>query len=65
MFAAQGLIDSSVYWRTAAFLPILIAGVVVGHRGLLKTDTETFKKLAIFVLMALLVAPHARAVWPG
>lgn len=62
MFMAQGLIDTSVYWRTAIFLPILIAGVVVGNRGFLNTDPETFKKVAIFVLMALSVVLFARAV---
>ena len=65
MFAAQGLIDTSVYWRTAAFLPILIAGVVVGNRGFVKTDPETFKKIALFVLMALSFLLFARAVWPS
>ena len=61
MFAAQGLIDASVYWRTAVFLPILVIGVVVGHRGFVKTDPETFKKIALFVLMALSVLLFARA----
>ena len=63
MFAAQGLIDTSVYWRTAAFLPILVAGVVVGNRGFVKTDPEIFKKIALFVLMALSFLLFARAVW--
>ena len=65
MFAAQGLIDTSVYWRTAAFLPILVAGVVVGNRGFIKTDPDTFKKIALFVLMALSFLLFARAVWPS
>lgn len=65
MFAAQGLIDSSVYWRTAAFLPVLIAGVAVGNRGFVKTDPETFRKIALFVLMALSFLLFARAVWPS
>ena len=64
MFAAQGLIDTSVYWRTVAFLPILVAGVVVGNRGFIRTDPETFKKIALFVLMALSFLLFARAVWP-
>ena len=63
MFAAQGLIDASVFWRTAAFLPVLIAGVVIGNRGFLKTDPETFKKIALFVLMALSLLLVARAAW--
>ena len=64
MFMAQGLIDRSVYWRTVIFLPILIAGVVVGNRGFLKTDPETFRKVAVFVLMALSVVLFARALLP-
>jgi len=63
MFAAQDLIAASVYWRTAVFLPLLFLGVAIGHRGFLKTDPETFKKLALFVLMALSIALVARALW--
>lgn len=63
MFAAQGLIGQSVYWRTAVFLPLLVMGVALGHRGFVKTSPETFKKLALFVLMALSVLLFARAVW--
>ena len=65
MFAAEGLIDGSVLWRAAIFLPILIAGVVVGNRGFVKTDPETFKKVALFVLLALSVLLFARAAWPA
>ena len=65
MFAAEGLIDASVLWRTAVFLPILIVGVVVGNRGFLKTDPESFKRVALFVLMALSVLLVVRAAWPG
>ena len=65
MFAAQGLIDASVFWRTAVFLPVLTAGVVVGNRGFLETDPETFRKVALFVLMALSVLLAARAAWPA
>ena len=65
MFAAEGLIDASVYWRTAIFLPFLIFGVVAGSRGFVKTDPETFKKVALFVLLALSVLLFARAAWPA
>ena len=65
MFAAQGLIDASVFWRTAVFLPVLIAGVVAGNRGFLETDPETFRKVALFVLMAFSVLLAARAAWPA
>ena len=64
MFAAQGLIDESVWWRTAVFAPILIAGVAAGNRGFVKTDPETFRRVALFVLMALSVLLVARALWP-
>ena len=65
MFAVQGLIDASVLWRTAVFLPVLIAGVVAGNRGFVKTDPESFKRVALFVLMALSVLLVVRAAWPG
>lgn len=64
MFAVQGLIDTSVLWRTAIFLPVLIAGVVVGNRGFVRTDPETFKRVALFVLIALSVLLGLRAAWP-
>ncbi len=64
MFAAQGLISQSIFWRTAVFLPLLIAGVAVGNRGLLKTEPDTFKRAALFVLLALSLFLFARAVWP-
>ncbi len=63
MFAAQGLVGQSVFWRTAVFLPLLIAGVAIGNRGFLKTNPDTFKKAALFVLMALSVLLFAKAVW--
>lgn len=63
MFAAQDLIAEPVYWRTVAFLPLLFLGVAIGHRGFLKTDPETFKRLALFVLMGLSAALFARALW--
>ena len=63
MFAARGLIDAGVYWRTAVFAPILIAGVLAGHRGFAGTDPETFRKVALFVLMGLSALLFARAVW--
>lgn len=64
MFAAQGLVSQSIFWRTAVFLPLLIAGVAIGNRGFLKTDPDTFKKAALFVLMALSLILFLRAVWP-
>ncbi len=63
MFASQGLIGTAVLWRAFLFLPLLIAGVALGNRGFLKTDVETFKKIALYVLMALATALAARALW--
>ena len=65
MFAVQGLIGPEVYWRTLIFLPLLFVGVSVGHRGFVRTDPDAFKRIALFVLMALSVMLFARAVWPG
>jgi len=59
------VIDAGVFWRTAVFLPVLIAGVVAGNRGFLRTGPETFRKVALFVLMALSVLLAARAAWPA
>ncbi|MDE0212145.1 MAG: sulfite exporter TauE/SafE family protein [Boseongicola sp.] len=65
MFAAQGLIDASVLWRTAIFLPVLVVGVVAGNHGFVRTDPESFKRTAILVLMALSVLLGVRAAWPA
>ena len=62
MFACQGLLDAEVLWRTAFFLLVLVVGVALGNRGFLKTDVETFKKIALFVLMGLSAALAIRAV---
>ncbi len=63
MFASQGLIDTHVYWRMALFLPLLFLGVSIGNRGFTKTDPETFKKIALYVLMILSVLLVIRASW--
>ncbi len=62
MFASQGLIGGEILWRTVLFLPVLVIGVIAGHRGFVKTDVETFKKIALYVLMALSAALAIRAV---
>ncbi|MCG8433771.1 MAG: sulfite exporter TauE/SafE family protein, partial [Gammaproteobacteria bacterium] len=62
MFAVQGLIGAEVYWRTALFLPLLVAGVAAGHKGFVKTDQETFKKIALYILIALAAALFVRAL---
>jgi hypothetical protein len=63
MFASQGLIGIELLWRTLAFVPLLIAGVVLGNRRFLGTDPETFKRIALAVLVALSVALLVRAAW--
>ena len=65
MFAAQDLLPAEVLWRTALFLPVLLLGVSLGNRGFLKTDPETFKRIALFVLLALSALLFVRAVWPA
>ena len=49
MFAAHGLISQSIIWRTAVYLPLLIAGVTIGSRRFAKTDPDKFKNVALFV----------------
>lgn len=63
MFATQGLIGLEVLWRTLAFAPLLFAGVALGNRRFLDTDPDTFKKIALVVLMLLSIALLVRAVW--
>ena len=63
MFAARGLIEAEVLWRTVVFLPVLFAGVALGNREFLKTDPETFKRIAMLVLIALALALLVRAMW--
>jgi uncharacterized protein len=63
MFASQGLIGIELLWRTLAFVPLLIAGVVLGNRRFLGTDPETFKRIALAVLVMLSVALLVRAAW--
>lgn len=65
MFAAQGPIDAGILWQTTVFLPILVAGVVARNRGFVETGPESFKRVALFVLMALLVLLGVRAARPA
>ena len=63
MFAGQGLIGTEVLWRTVTFLPLLFAGVAMGNRRFLETDPDTFKRIALVVLVILSVALLVRALW--
>jgi len=63
MFASQGLIGVEVLWRTLVFMPLLIGGTVLGNRGFLGTDPDTFKRIALVILMVLSVALIVRAAW--
>ncbi|WP_050766206.1 sulfite exporter TauE/SafE family protein [Sulfitobacter sp. NAS-14.1] len=53
LFAAQGLLTSAILWRTLIFLPVLVVGVVLGGKGYVRTSEEAFKKVALYVLVAL------------
>ena len=63
MFAARDLIGGEILWRTLLFLPALLIGVTLGNRGFLRTDPETFKRIALAVLMLLSLALLIRAAW--
>jgi uncharacterized protein len=62
VFALQGLVGAEILWRTAFFPPILLLGVAAGHRQFLGTSPETFKKLALLLLMGLSIALLARSL---
>ena len=62
MFASQGLIGVDVIWRTALFLPALLLGVAIGNRGFIKTDVDTFKKIALYTLIILSAFLAVRAL---
>ena len=62
MFASQGLIGADILWRTAVFLPILAIGVSAGNRQFLGTSPETFKKVALVLLIGLSVALFVRSI---
>lgn len=62
MFALQGLIGAEILWRTACFLPILLLGVAAGHRQFLGTSPESFRRLALLLLMGLSIALLARSL---
>lgn len=65
MFVAQGLIGPNVLWRTAVFLPILIVGEMVGNRGFVRAESESFKKVTQLVFIALSAILCLRALWPN
>ena len=62
LFALQGLISTEILWRTACFLPFLLLGVAAGQRRFLGTSPETFKKLALLLLMGLSIVLLARSL---
>ena len=62
MFASQGLIGGEILWRTLAFLPVLLLGVALGNRRFLATSPETFRKVALILLMALAAGLFARSL---
>jgi len=62
MFALQGLVTTTVLWRTLLFVPVLLVGVAIGHRLFGITTLHTAKRIALLLLMALSTALFARSI---
>jgi uncharacterized membrane protein YfcA len=62
MFALQGLVGTEILWRTVCFLPVLLLGVAAGHRQFIGTSPDTFRKLALLLLMGLSIALLVRSL---
>lgn len=60
--AAQGLVVGETLARAAVLLAPLYLGVALGHRRFLKSPPETFRRLALLLLIALAVAGLLRAL---
>jgi uncharacterized membrane protein YfcA len=63
MMATQGLFTWDVIARTAALLPILIGGIVIGSRRFIKTEPTTFRRFTLIVLISLSIAGLVRAYY--
>ncbi len=63
IFASQGLIDLSLFWRFTLFLPIIFVGTYIGKNKFATTDPQMFKKLSLVVLMFLSALLIVRAVF--
>ncbi len=65
LFASQGLIDPSVYWRTVLFLPAIFLGSSLGSKRFLDTDPDKFRKISLYVLLTLSIVLMVRALIGG
>ena len=64
LFAARGLLGMDLLVRTALFLPLLLLGTAAGNRGFIRTDPETFRRMALYILMGLALALMLRSLFP-
>ncbi len=60
--AGHGLVTTDVLLRTALFLVPLYLGVALGSRRFMRTSPESFRRLAIVLLMVLSALGLARAI---
>ncbi|MFT4607320.1 MAG: putative membrane protein YfcA [Urechidicola sp.] len=63
MLSSQGLIDISVFWRTALLIPLLLLGTFVGNRGYKKSNPDRFKKTASYIWVFLSIMLLIRVGW--
>jgi uncharacterized membrane protein YfcA len=63
MLSSQGLIDVSVFWRTALFMPLLLLGTLMGNRGYRKSNPDRFKKTALTIWTFLSIMLLIRVAW--
>lgn len=63
MLSSQGLIDASVFWRTALLIPLLLLGTLIGNRGYKKSDPDRFKQTALYIWVFLSILLLVRVGW--
>jgi uncharacterized membrane protein YfcA len=63
VFQFQGLITGDVLLRLGVFLPIVLIANWMGHLRFTETPPESFRRLAMILLIALALALIARAIW--
>jgi uncharacterized membrane protein YfcA len=59
----EGLVTWDSLLRFALFLPALVIGVAVGHRGFKGADPTAFRRWVLRLLMLLAVLSAARALY--
>lgn len=62
MLWGQGLVAREDMWRTLILLPVLFAGVALGHRRFIATSDAAFKRFCLGLLSVLAAALIARTV---